>query len=105
MLKSVKKYPNNGFTLLELMIVFIGIAALFLLTIPNLSKVLDILQKTGCSAQITVVDSAILQYYLAHQKKPLSIMDLVTEGFILDTQTKCQNGQIITIENGQATAE
>lgn len=93
---------RRGFTLLEMVLVMSAIVGIFLLTIPNITKTLFVVNDKSCDAQIKVVDAAILQYRLLYDKTPLSIGDLVSEGFLTHKQTKCSNGKMITITNGQA---
>lgn len=93
---------KNGFTLMEMMIVLLAIALLVLLTIPNIAKVTSVIRKSGCEAQLTVVDSAILQYQIAYHKLPDSIDVLISEDFLRTTHKYCQHGGEITIEGGRA---
>lgn len=95
---------KDGFTLLEMVIVICIISILFLLTVPNIQKVIGIVGKKGCSAQLKVVDSAILQYQLDFDELPSSISDLVQAGLITEQQTECQSGEAISIHDGQAQA-
>ena len=55
---------KKGFTLLEMIIVVTIVSILFLLTVPNIQKVIGVVDDKGCEAQIKVVDSAILEYRL-----------------------------------------
>lgn len=93
---------KKGFTLLEMILVMSAIVVIFLLTIPNISKTLFIVNDKGCDAQIKVVDAAILQYRLQHDRVPSSIQSLVQEGYLSSTQLKCSNGKSIHITDGQA---
>ncbi len=91
-----------GFTLLEIMIVILVVALLFLLSVPNVNLVTNLVQKKGCEAQLSVVDAAILQYFLMHDVYPTSINDLIQAGLLTNEQKQCQNGQAIEIINNQA---
>lgn len=95
---------KKAFTLLEMMFVMAVVALLFILTVPNIQRVLTILHDKGCDAQLKVVDAAILQYQLIYQEQPNSILDLVSEDLLSDGQTRCQNQQYIEIYEGQAHA-
>jgi competence protein ComGC len=53
----MKRLNQKGFTLLEMIIVVTIISILFLLTVPNIQKVLGIVDKKGCDALVKVVDS------------------------------------------------
>lgn len=96
-----KRNLNKGFILLEMVIVIMIISFLFLLTVPNIQKVLGIVDKKGCEAQLKVIDAAILQYELKNDSTPSSTSDLISEGLITDKQTKCRK-QTIGIQDGQA---
>ncbi|MFV0380505.1 MAG: competence type IV pilus major pilin ComGC [Anaerorhabdus sp.] len=96
---------KKGFTLLEMMIVLIILSILFLLAVPNIQKVIKTVDKKGCDALVKVVDSAILQYKLSNDVFPSSIQDLVNEGFLNESQTKCNSGNSIGISDGQAFIE
>lgn len=98
------KMNREGFTLLEMVIVICIISILFLLTVPNIQKVIGIVGKKGCSAQLKVVDSAILQYQLDFDEMPSSISDLVQAGLLTEQQAECQGGEAISIQDGQASA-
>ena len=92
----------KGFTLLEMVVVVMVVAILFLLTIPNVSKVIDSVDDNACNALTRVVDSAIVQYKLTYGQYPSSITDLVSAGLISEDQTTCSNGKSIYISNGQS---
>ena len=93
---------KKGFTLLEMVIVVMIIAVLFLLTIPNVSKVIDSVDDNACDALTRVVDSAIVQYKLTYGQYPSSTGDLVSAGLISSDQTVCSNGNNIYISGGQS---
>lgn len=95
---------KKGFTLLEMIFVLSVISLIFMLTIPNIQKSLNILHVKGCEAQLKIVDAAILQYELEFQSEPYSIDDLVSESYLTENQTKCQDNRSIDINDGQAYA-
>src|SRR5690554_6789842 len=94
-----------GFTMLEMMIVILVIALLFLLTIPNVNIVTTLVQDKGCEAQLSVVDAAILQYFMLHDYYPTSLSSLIQEGLLTHEQATCQNGEAIHIVNNQASKQ
>lgn len=93
---------KKGFTLLEMVVVVMIIAILFLLTIPNVSKVIDSVDDNACNALTRVLDSAIVQYKLTYGQYPNSVNDLVSAGLISQDQTTCSNGKTIYLSGGQA---
>lgn len=96
---------KKGFTLLEMVIVVSVLSILFLLTVPNIQKVMKIVDQKGCDALIKVVDSAILQYKLNYDEYPLSVNDLINAGLLNENQSECANGIPIVIVDGQAYGE
>ena len=53
---------------------------------------------------IEVVNAQILLYEIDHLVSPSSMEQLISEGYIKDTQRRCPAGEIIEIHNGQAQA-
>ncbi len=100
----MKLKTKRGFTLLEMVIVVTIIAILFLLTVPNIQKTLGIVDKKGCKALTKTVDAAILQYRLEYDEDPGSTADLINAGLLNEEQTRCDDGQRISISGGQAVA-
>lgn len=96
---------QEGFTILEMIIVLSIIALIFLLTLPNIQQKQKIIQNKGCEALIEVVNAQILLYEIDHLVSPDSIGQLISEGYIKDTQKRCPNGEMIEIHNGQAQAQ
>lgn len=95
---------KKGFTLIEMLLVLLIISVLLILIIPNIAKQSEHIQKTGCSAQLKMVDSQIEAYALKFNRPPASIDDLVHEGYIKETQKTCKSGETITIRDGEAVA-
>ena len=91
---------NKGFTLLEMVVVVIVISILFLLTIPNVSKVISSVDSKACQALTKVVDAAIVQFRLDYGTNPNSLTDLVNGGYLEYEQTKCSSGKTLIIEDG-----
>lgn len=98
----MKRLRNEGFTILEMMIVLSIIALIFLLTLPNIQQKQDIIRGKGCEALIEVVNAQALLYEIDHLVPPSSIQDLISEGYLKDTQKRCPAGEMIEIVDGQA---
>lgn len=95
---------QDGFTILEMIIVLSIIALIFLLTLPNIQQKQKIIQNKGCEALIEVVNAQILLYEIDHLVPPNNINQLIAEGYIKETQRRCPAGEMIEIYNGQAQA-
>lgn len=93
---------KKGFTLLEMVFVMTVIAILFLLTIPNLQKSLNVVNTKGCDAQLKIVDTAILQYMLANDTQTVTMSGLIDQGYLTERQSQCHDGTPITIIDNQA---
>ncbi len=93
---------KKAFTLLEMIVVVMIISVLFLLTIPNISKMMNSVDEKACDALTKVIDTAIVQFKLDYDTMPNSIQDLVNGGYISDRQTTCSNGKAIRIVDGHA---
>lgn len=96
---------KKGFTLLEMVVVMIIISILFLLTIPNVSRVINSVDDRACLALTKVVDAAIAQYKLDWGQMPNSITDLVSGGYLEEDQTTCSNGKSLSLEDGHCVSE
>jgi competence protein ComGC len=94
---------RKGFTMLEMILVIAVLSALLILTVPNIQKVLGIVNRKGCDAQLKIVDTAILEYVIARGDEPQSIGDLVDEGLLNEGQRYCQNHDEIVLDGGQAS--
>ena len=94
---------RKEFTLLEMIVVVMIISILFLLTVPNVTKVIESVDNKACDALTKVIDTAIVQFKLDYDTMPSSLQDLVSGGYISEEQTTCSNGKAIRLVNGHAT--
>ncbi|TDM13147.1 competence type IV pilus major pilin ComGC [Macrococcus lamae] len=95
---------DDGFTLIEMLLVLLVISVLIIVIIPNIAKQSDNVQDTGCKAQVKMVQGQIEAYKLQNGTAPVSIQALVPD-FLKENQTKCKNGNVINIVGGEAVAE
>jgi len=95
---------KKGFTLLEMVIVLMVIGAIFLLMVPNISKVTSIVNDESCDNQLRIVDTAIIEYQIMYDELPTSIEDLIMEDLLSEKQAECRNGKMIDIIDGKAEA-
>ena len=96
---------KKGFTLLEMILVVSVLSILFLLTVPSIQKVLEVVDEKGCNALVKVADAAIVQYRLDTGDFPDDIYDLVNQGYLSESQIECTNGKSIIIVHGEADAQ
>ncbi|MDH4420427.1 MULTISPECIES: competence type IV pilus major pilin ComGC [Bacillus] len=89
---------EEGFTLLEMLLVMVVITVLLLLIIPNVVTQRESVQEKGCTAYVKSIEAQIQVYQLQHNKIP-SLKELTDGKYITDD--KCTNGKSIRIlENG-----
>ncbi len=93
---------NTGFTMLEMIIVLSIIALIFLITLPNIQQKKEIINTKGCEALIEVVNAQILLYEIDHLVPPTSIDELISKGYLKESQKTCPDNTNIYISDGQA---
>ncbi len=100
----MKKIVRNedGFTLIEMLLVLLVISVLIILIIPNIAAQSSSVQDTGCDAQVKMVQSQVQAYKLNHGSDPADIGALETGGYITKDQLECANGVKITVSGGEA---
>lgn len=95
---------ENGFTLIEMMIVLLVISVLLIITIPNITKHNSNIQTKGCSAFVKMVEAQIQAFQIDHNRLPKSLEELQAENYLTDKQNACPNGDSISIgSNGEVT--
>lgn len=99
--KKVKK-DEDGFTLIEMLLVLLVISVLIILIIPNIAAQSSNVQSTGCEAQVKMVQGQVEAYTLNEGKPPSSINALVPN-YLTNEQTSCSNGDNIVVANGKAS--
>lgn len=95
----MKKKNNQGFTLLEMLVVLLVITVLLLLFVPNLSKQSKNINKQGDQALEKVIETQCEMYYLDNQVYPKTLDELAQGGYISDGQLKKAKDLEITIGN------
>ncbi|MEC1438773.1 competence type IV pilus major pilin ComGC [Bacillus sonorensis] len=90
---------EKGFTLIEMLVVMLVISILLLITIPNVTKHNQSIQKKGCEGLKSMIQAQITAYEIDHDGKTPSLGDLEPEGYI-KKNLACPNGKPIVISNG-----
>ena len=96
---------KNGFTVLEMILVLTVVSVIILVTVPNVTQKKEVINNVGCKALLEVVNGQILMYDLENGEKPGSVEDLVSEGYLTESQCYCPDGTYIQIVDGQAEAD
>ncbi|HFJ9401348.1 TPA: comG operon protein ComGC [Bacillus paranthracis] len=87
---------EEGFTLLEMLLVMVVITVLLLLIIPNVVTQRSSVEGKGCKAYVKSIEAQIQVYQLQHNKIP-TLKELSDDKYI--TADKCPNGEAIHISN------
>ncbi|WLV26029.1 competence type IV pilus major pilin ComGC [Aciduricibacillus chroicocephali] len=90
---------EKGFTLIEMLIVLLIIAVLILLIIPNLAGKSKEVNKKGCMALKSMVQSQVTAYELAEGKFPANLDELVSGGYIEKDQKSCSSKQTLQYDS------
>lgn len=93
---------QNGFTILEMMIVMLVVALLLLITLPNIQQKEKIIRAKGCGALLEIVNSQIMLYEIDEDQTPTDIQELISKGYLKKGQEKCPDGTAVRIQDGQA---
>lgn len=92
---------KNAFTLLEMMIVLLIVTVILLITLPNIQQKESIIREKGCQSLLKVIDSQILLYEIENNSTP-TMNDLISQGYLTQSQSRCPNGDSVVIVDGQA---
>ncbi|WP_252503218.1 competence type IV pilus major pilin ComGC [Sporosarcina sp. Marseille-Q4943] len=93
---------EDGFTLIEMMIVLLIISVLVLIAIPNVTKHSKSIDDKGCEAFVRMAQGQVEAYKMEKHKIP-SVDELIEEDY-LPKGAKCPDGTDISIENGMVIA-
>lgn len=91
---------ENGFTLIEMLIVLLVISILMLIAIPNVTKNSKSIDEKGCDAYVLMVQGQVEAYKMDKGGYPDGLQELVAEKYITETP-KCPDGTEISISNGK----
>lgn len=81
---------EDGFTLIEMMIVMLIISVLLIITIPNVTKHNSNINKKGCEAFVKMVESQVQSFDIENSRIP-TVDDLTKGGYL--NSPKCPDGK------------
>ena len=87
---------QDGFTLLEMLIVLFIIAILLLIILPNVAQHFATIDKKGCDAHIAMVQGQVEAYRIDHITYP-TLQQLVAGKYINEHHEVCPDGRPIKI--------
>ncbi len=88
---------EDGFTLIEMMIVLLIISVLILIAIPNVTKHSQTIDKKGCKAYVQMVQGQVEAYKIDNNRVP-TVGELVADSYLTENPA-CPNGKKITISD------
>ena len=93
---------EDGFTLIEMMIVLLVISVLILIAIPNVMKRAETIDDTGCEALVKMVEGQVQAYRLELRKTPANAGELIAADFLDDNPNAltCSDGRTLAVNNG-----
>jgi competence protein ComGC len=99
-----KRKNEQGFTLIEMMIVMLIISVLLIITIPNVAKHNSNINNKGCEAYVKMVQAQVQAYEMDKNKVP-TLEDLKSDGYLKEDAKGCPNGETVEIaDDGTVTA-
>ncbi|WP_251551365.1 competence type IV pilus major pilin ComGC [Neobacillus muris] len=95
---SIQKLKNEqGFTLIEMMIVMLVISVILIITIPNVAKHNTNINNKGCEAYAKMVQAQVQAYQMDKNKVP-TLEELKTDGYLNGDAASCGNTKSIVID-------
>lgn len=88
---------QNGFTLIEMMVVLLIISVLILIAIPNVTKHSATIDDKGCEAYVKMVQGQVEAYRIDVKAVP-TLTDLTDNDYLNEGETTCPNGAAIQID-------
>lgn len=87
---------ENGFTLVEMLVVLFIISVLILITIPNVSKHFASIDKKGCDSYVLMLNGQIEAYRINEGKYPTGFQELFDKDYITEEAPKCPDNTEIS---------
>lgn len=92
---------EDGFTLIEMMIVLMIISILLLIAIPNMTKSNSVVKEKTCESTINLLQSQVEAYATEHNGvMPSSLDVLKSDGYV--DKTRCPDAAL-SIQGGKVT--
>ena len=101
----LKIRQQDGFTLVEMLIVLFIISVLVIITVPNVTKHFATVDEKGCEAFVKMVQGQVEAYKIDHHEVP-TMDSLVKNNYLNENETACPNGDLIEIKtDGQVVVK
>ncbi|MBS4217160.1 prepilin-type N-terminal cleavage/methylation domain-containing protein [Bacillus sp. FJAT-49711] len=105
-MRNIFDQNENGFTLIEMMIVLLVITIILLVALPNVTKQSSSINEKGCEAVVQMLQGQVQAYYMDKKAYPDTLDALKEEDYVNeDFKFVCPNGNALLIENGNVKQE
>lgn len=98
---------EDGFTLIEMLIVLLVISVLMLIAIPNVTKHSKSIDEKGCAAYVVMIQGQVEAYKMDKGGYPSTLVELVTEDYLpkdfSDDGPQCPDGTALSYIGGKVT--
>ena len=95
---------EDGFSLIEMMIVLLIISVLILIAIPNVTKHSKSIDTKGCDAYIAMVQGQVEAYKMEELKYPASL-EALKDGEYFSETPQCPDGTKLKIADGKVSKD
>ncbi|WLR44281.1 competence type IV pilus major pilin ComGC [Bacillus carboniphilus] len=95
---------ERGFTLIEMLVVLLVISILLIMTIPNITKHNQNIQKKGCEGLVNMVQAQVVAYDMENDQVP-TLEQLITGGYITDNASCPDGSSIVVNEDGSVESQ
>ena len=92
---------ENGFTLVEMLVVLMIISVLLLIVVPNMSKNNNVAGTKGCEATVNLLQAQVHAYKLEKNEFPATLQKLKDDGYV--DKTTCASDLEISYNNTTGT--
>ncbi|MFB5662037.1 competence type IV pilus major pilin ComGC [Alteribacillus sp. HJP-4] len=97
MFNKLKK--DDGFTMIEMMIVLLIITLLLLIAVPNMTKNNNMAQSKSCDATVKLLESQAGAYEIETGDTLSSLEELADAGYV--DRVTCADGEKLNYQNGK----
>lgn len=95
---------EEGFTLIEMLIVLLIISVLLLIAIPNVTKQSKSIDEKGCDAYLGMVQGQVEAYKMEELQYPTSLEELKEREYFSETP-QCPDGTKLKIVGGKVSRD
>lgn len=100
----MKRKKDNGFTLVELMVVVVILGILVAIAVPALNSSVDRSRMTACQSNERTISGAAAQFWHNNDRYPVDIDELITSSY-LEFNPTCPDGGTYVYDDATGTVD